>query len=535
MTTRRPGPRIVLAALAAGVAVIGLLPAGGASAAPYGAFNPRMAAGPFVPVRGSALAVVNTKGDLDYNGGPVMPSNTDYAIFWSPSGFGAYGPGATPEYVTGLDQYFTDLAHDSGGHQNVDSVAAQYNDLTGHVASYKVTFGGGILDTDPYPPSQCPVNAPVTNCLTDLQMQKELEHVAAIHHFKRDLSHEYFLLTPPHVENCGSSDPSTGFGGCSAGEVPSSLAVYCAYHSNSTVNPPLIYAIDPYVTGNPGCDDGKHPNGPSDGALQGGLSHEHNESISDPVPNDAWTDGAGPDTGRTTLHGFEVGDLCEGSNGTPLGTAPDGSPYNQVINGHFYWYQEEWSNAGQACLQRLGTVARPTAKFTVKPVGPGRTLSFDASGSSASSGIAAYVWQFNDAFGAPVVITRTPSVTHTFPVDGAYSVGLTVFTANGTSAGTGGIVQTGHAGVTPGFSFSPSAPTAGHAVSFSAIGTVSRKPVLTWMWEFGDGSTGFGQHPKHTYSRSGTYTVTLVMFSGEGSAWPSDGAGPISTQRIKVG
>ena len=29
-----------------------------------------------------------------------------------------------------------------------------------------------------------------------------------------------------------------------------------------------IYANDPYVTGNRGCDDGNHPNGPSDGALR---------------------------------------------------------------------------------------------------------------------------------------------------------------------------------------------------------------------------------------------------------------------------
>ncbi len=35
-----------------------------------------------------------------------------------------------------------DLAHDNGGHQNVDSVATQYNDLTGASSNYEVTFGG---------------------------------------------------------------------------------------------------------------------------------------------------------------------------------------------------------------------------------------------------------------------------------------------------------------------------------------------------------------------------------------------------------
>ena len=34
----------------------------------------------------------------------------------------------------------------------------------------------------------------------------------------------------------------------------------------------------------------------------------------------------------------------------PLGTASNGAKYNQVINGHFYWYQQEWSNqTNDAC------------------------------------------------------------------------------------------------------------------------------------------------------------------------------------------
>src|SRR5215470_7155565 len=323
-----------------------------------------------VPLRG-ALSNVTTADQMDYNGGALMPSNTDFLVFWSPGGLGAYGPGATPEYVSGLERYFTDLAHDSGGHQNVDSVAAQYNDATGAHSSYQVSFGGGLLDTDPYPVSQCPVNAPVIECLTDAQIQQEL---------------------------------------------------------------------DPFVTGNPGCDDNNHPNGPSDGALVGGLSHEHNESITDPIPNDAWTAGAGPNHGVQTVHGFEVGDVCDGQMGTPLGLAPNGAKFNQVINGHFYWYQEEWSNSTHSCLQRFTpTTAAPTAQFAVT-AGTGLKLNLDATGSTAPGGVAKYVWQFNDSFGASTVIRTGPQVSHTFPAAGAYSVGLTVFATDGTSTGAGGIV-----------------------------------------------------------------------------------------------
>jgi PKD repeat protein len=481
----------------------------------------------YVPLRGSqGTGFDRVFTNMDYNGGPVMPSNTDYMVLWSPPGLSAYPAG----FVTGLQTFFTDLAHDSGGNQNVDSVSAQYNDLTGAFARYQTTFGGALVDTDPYPPIECPAEAPVTACLTDAQIQTELEQFVASRGLKADLSHEYFLLTPPHVETCFGNDPTANppFGGCSAGE-PRNLAFFCAYHENTSLSPMLIYANDPFDATNPLCQDGNNPNGIADGQINGGLSHEQNESVTDPLPNDAWTNGAG------LLQGFEVGDQCVGMMGTPLGTAPNGAKYNQVINGHFYWYQEEWSNQTHSCLQRLTpSAARPHAKFTVT-AGSGLTLNFDAHGSSApGGGVAEYVWQFNDSFGAQTIEQTTPTISHTFPSAGAYSVGLTIMAADGTSTGTGGIVTTGQSGFTSGFNFGAKHPPAGQPVSFSALGSVSAQPVMTYLWDFGDGTTGSGQSPSHVYSRPGRYTVTLVMFSGVGSAFPGDGAGPVSTQSLTV-
>jgi|HubBroStandDraft_4_1064222.scaffolds.fasta_scaffold10295_5 hypothetical protein len=463
--------------------------------------------------------------NMDYNGGPVMPSSTDYMLMWSPGGLSAYPAG----YVSGLERYFKDLAHDSGGVKNTDSVSAQYADLTGAYSRYAVTFGGVLVDKHPYPTTECPVNAPVVACITDPQIQQELVNFVTGKGLKADLTHEYFLLTPPHVESCFTNDPTTNFGGCSAGIVPfTPLAAYCAYHQNTSLSQFLIYANDPFVPGNPACDDGNHPNGIADGELSGGLSHEHNESITDPIPNDAWTNGAGAN------HGEEVGDQCDGQMGTTLGHAPDGAAYNQVINGHFYWYQEEWSNIGHSCMQRLSPPATtPSATFKVNK-GSGLTLNFDASGSIGSPGFALYVWQFNDAFGAETIEQSTPKISHTFPSAGSYSIGLTVFGVDGSSAGTGAIVTTGHSGFTKGFTFSPSHPKFGHTVHFSGLTTVSVLPVLTYFWDFGDGTTASGASPTHAYAAPGTYKVTLVMFSGVGSAFPGAGAGPIVQRTITV-
>jgi PKD domain len=228
---------------------------------------------------------------------------------------------------------------------------------------------------------------------------------------------------------------------CSAN---SEAPVYCSYHSNIPLGGggELIYADQPYVSGTFGCVDFNFPNGTtSDGAIQGGLSHEHAESITDPEPNSAWT--------TFTDGGDEIADKCRTGvlateYGTPLGKAPNGAYYNEVINGHLYWYQQVWSNQGHACLQRLTfSGAEPTATFTSKP-GAGNEMTFNATGSTAPGGVAEYDWQFNDPPGSAPVETTTPTVSHAFPTKGPYVVALTVFAQEGTSIGTARTVEGGN-------------------------------------------------------------------------------------------
>jgi PKD domain/IPT/TIG domain len=355
--------------------------------------------------------------NLDYNGGAVMASNTNYVIYWAPLG----APAFPTDYQPGIDRYFEDLAHDSGAHSNVDSITAQYNDTSSN-AAYDSHFAGAIIDTNPYPASGC---SEATICLSDAQIRAELSAYVSAHGLPTDLTHEYFLLTPAGVASCFE-------GSCSAGTPHPG---FCAYHASTALSTggELIYANIPFLAGGI-CDDGNHPNGTSADASLSAISHEHNESLSDPVPNTAWTDWA---TGEAT--GWESADKCRVFEaprefGPPLGTAPNGASYNQLINGHEYWTQQLWSNAGHACLQRLAPGGEsPTASFTSTYLG-GSRVSFDAGAASAPAGIAAYEWQFNDG-GAPQESTSA-TITHEFPSQGVWNVALTVFSANGASSGS---------------------------------------------------------------------------------------------------
>src|SRR5262245_59956559 len=86
----------VLASSAAAVVATG--PNGPIGYGPLNGQGPAASALPFAP-----------HGNLAYHGGPVMHSNTEYAIFWAPAGF-SFPAG----YEAAAVQYLQDVAADSG-------------------------------------------------------------------------------------------------------------------------------------------------------------------------------------------------------------------------------------------------------------------------------------------------------------------------------------------------------------------------------------------------------------------------------------
>jgi YVTN family beta-propeller protein len=69
------------------------------------------------------------------------------------------------------------------------------------------------------------------------------------------------------------------------------------------------------------------------------------------------------------------------------------------------------------------------------------------------------------------------------------------------------------------FSSSPQSAAPGEAAALDAVGsTDSDGTVARYDWDFGDGTVAAngGASPSHTYSRAGTYTVTLTLTDNEG-------------------
>jgi hypothetical protein len=259
-----------------------------------------------------------------------MHTNQTYAIYWVPSDQSStYTVDAN--YTSLIDQFLRDVADDSGKTSNVYASDTQYYDGSGDI-SYASSFGGSVLDTNSFPPNGC--SDPYTSvCLTDAQIQQEISNVIAAQEARGwtpGPSAVFFMLTARGVGSCFDSSSSS----CA-------FTQYCAYHSSfasgSTVT---LYAYIPYAdTVSRVCDAGQHPNNDDADATINLISHEHNEAITDPLGN-AWLDRLGQ----------ENGDKCAWNFGTPLGSTDDGGAYNQVIDEHNYYLQQEWSNLSGGCV-----------------------------------------------------------------------------------------------------------------------------------------------------------------------------------------
>jgi hypothetical protein len=303
------------------VAAVCLLSAAGTAAASAPETLHHGHIGGIVHARGVAAATAKPAGNLLYHGGPVLHTNTTYAIYWVPSG---YSVDAT--YVSTINGFFANVAAASGKTSNVYWSDSQYTDATGK-AAYSSAFGGSFVDTHAFPASGCK-DRYTSTCLTDAQVKAEITRVMGVKGWTAGPGKIFFMFTPKNVGSCFGSKCSYSY--------------FCAYHgSYGAAASPTLYANQPYAAFVPSrCDSGQHPNGGDADATINVASHEHNEANTDPLGN-AWYDSAGA----------ENGDKCAWTFGAALGSTATGQ-YNQVIGTGKYFLQREWSNHSSGCVLR---------------------------------------------------------------------------------------------------------------------------------------------------------------------------------------
>ena len=480
--------------------------------------------------RGRRASEESPAGILSYGGGPVLHASAAYLVFWDPEGRISASSKAL------LQQYLTDAAFDSGTAGNVSAVARQYYDRSGF-ADYKQVFSPSqvILDSSPYPTSGNCTHTDLAfypTCLTDQQLRSELEAVVSARSLPAGYAGTapiYFLVTPDNVNVCtDASIPSRAV--CLDNQ-------FCSYHGYDPVNGALYAPIPLFFTAgrsaaqNPkACQqDGtaavQRPNGDSADVALKYLSHEHAEIVTDPL-----ADGSGWANGTV---GNENGDECNATGPTnptaglaenaflPTigGNATAGTLFDQLIGGHPYYLQGEWSNGNALCeLRPSGDTMIPKFTMPDSPVGTGTPVRLDPQQSTSQRPLSSETWTFSD--GTPPIfvpaIGPPSAVAHAFARAGGYTVTLTLVDAVGNLASTSQriLVQTPP---TARFAVGPSHPVAGSPVSFDAASSDPRGAIASYSWSFGDHSSpAVGITAHHTYATPGTYAVTLTATDNAG-------------------
>jgi len=267
---------------------------------------------------------------LYHSGGVVMTGSvTTYVIFWLPAS-GKLQNGAPTSLSAGYQAIQKNMLGDYSGH-GIDNNNTQYYQIIGGKTTYiqnAGVLGGAYLDPDAYPASGCTDSATPGNCITDAQIQTEIQKAMAFKGWTGGINHIFMLYT------------SSGEGSCFDSTSTSCAYVqYCAYHGYISGATPIIYGNEPYgntsvcqVAGTPS------PNGnPVADTAATAASHERTEATTDPEL-DAWY----------TALGNEIGDLCAYNYGT---NTWDSSKANQMWNGHFYELQLEFDNHVLGCVQ----------------------------------------------------------------------------------------------------------------------------------------------------------------------------------------
>jgi hypothetical protein len=323
--------------------------------------------------------------NLSYQNGPVMRSSSVYTIFWAPDGY-AFPDG----YEALVNRFFTDVAADSGTSSNFYSVLTQYSDDTGSIA-YDSTFAGTADDTQAYPASGCTLPSDVDGgasmeCLTEDQEAAEVKRFADAQGWPHGPNVEFFLYTPHGVGSC-YTDAAT----------ECSYDVYCAYHSwlFDEADAEYLWANEPYPMQSldagaraSACDTGQWPNSadtsnPDDNAADvvvESTGHEYSETVTDPLAT-GWVIEE-PDSAYA---GDEIADICSYEwfyhpVNVLGGSFADNTAYDQVINGHPYWLQGNWSNSTATNENWSGcvTTGRPTVTWPGSEPQVGNTLSGSA-------------------------------------------------------------------------------------------------------------------------------------------------------------
>ena len=155
----------------------------------------------------------------------------------------------------------------------------------------------------------------------------------------------------------------------------------------------------------------------------------------------------------------------------------------------------------------------PVANFSVQPDNASTYTIIIMLGNcyDLDGSIVNYTWQFGDGS-----IAYGENVSHTYTKPGLYVVTLKVTDNLGNYSMISKNVKINNKLPDADFEYTPEKPKAGEKIKFSDMSADIDGKVVSWHWDFGDGTASNEQNPEHVYSKGGTYVVKLTVRDNDG-------------------
>lgn len=164
----------------------------------------------------------------------------------------------------------------------------------------------------------------------------------------------------------------------------------------------------------------------------------------------------------------------------------------------------------------VNVYARPTVQFTTNPTTgcTPLTANFRDQSLAGDGTISSINWDFGDGNGA-----TGNTASHTYSKGGGFVATSIVTNSFGCTGSGSQIIQ---ANPTPDVSFTSNTqggcrtPVTINFTNRTTLNTAGPLPAVTYLWDFGDGTTSTDMHPTHNYTSTGNFDVTLTATTADG-------------------
>ena len=225
----------------------------------------------------------------------------------------------------------------------------------------------------------------------------------------------------------------------------------------------------------------------------------------------SFTGSASTDDNAVFAHAWDFADGQNSQQSDPIHTFTDPGTYEVVLTVSDEEGLQDSTTVTIVVSAPIPVNLPPTAIASATPL-TGETpleVSFTGSASTDDNAVFAHAWDFADGQNS-----QQSDPVHTFTDPGTYEVVLTVSDEEGLQDSTTVTIVVSAPIDLPPIAMATATPLIGEApleVFFNSDGSSDDMAIVSYSWDFSDGTTSSEQNPSHLFTTAGSYLVSLTV------------------------